>query len=189
MILNELIKLTDEVILDFITDWQKSPYCWLQEIDIQVELTTRFRLKLSETDRYITARHGHEPHKQNKFQRVTCEPYVKLTTRTWMHPDIVVWNDSFDENIRFINNGTYPIDIICEIKYSFEDPVAGQDEDYMRLITSLSSESKPNLALQLVFIQKPSDSVESVNRKAEKNNHLIIYEVYLPFSQDLTSIS
>lgn len=172
----ELLEISEIVIKEFIGDWQKTPYCWLQEIDIQVELVLRFREKLKQFSKklLIEARHSHEPNKQHLFHRVTCEPYVKLPTRSWIHPDIVIWSDQ--QSDVDINSGKYPINLICEIKYSYDE--IDTTGDKKRLKDSLNCESKPNLAIQLVFIQKQKKENDGVCRSTDDGN-LIVYHVYL----------
>lgn len=173
----ELVRLSDKVIEEFIFEWKRFPYSWLQEIDIQVELVQRFRNLLKEWNHklFIDAKHSHEPNKSNTFQRVTCEPYVKLLTRSWIHPDIVIWSD--EPSSLEINSGKYPINIICEIKYSYEE--IDSTGDQKRLIESLDSESHPDLAIQLVLIQKTLKD-KNVNYKTTlSEGKLIIYHIYL----------
>ena len=179
MNLTELASFSDKVISAFIQDWQRTPYCWLQEIDIQSELAHRFHESLPEARRCIRAIHDHEPGKPNWFRRVTCEPYVKLPVKSWMHPDIVIWSDQESGSSKSISSGAYPIDLICEIKYSFDTIVSGAGEDLKRLQTSLESDSQPKLAIQLLFIQKPVVSGDTVRKTPFADGRLIVYQIQL----------
>jgi hypothetical protein len=180
MTFEQVVQLSEQVIKEFISDWQKTPFCWLQEIDIQVELTHRFRNRLPENYRNFSAKHDHERNKQNRFQRVTCEPYVKLPVNSWIHPDIVIWADQVEQKENYVNSGRYPIDLLCEIKYSFNENISGEGEDQKRLLASLESESRPQLAVQLVFIQKPSNSEDTVHKAILAGGRFIMYHIYLP---------
>jgi hypothetical protein len=173
----ELVRLSDKVFEEFISEWRRFPFSWLQEIDIQVELVQRFRSLLKESNHnlFITAKHSHEPNKSNTFQRVTCEPYLKLPTKSWIHPDIVIWSDV--PSSLEINSGKYPINIICEIKYSYEE--IDSTGDQKRLIESLDSESHPDLAIQLVLIQKPLKDENVKHKTILSEGKLIIYRIYL----------
>ena len=137
-------------ILQYLSEWLNSPYLWLQEIDVQIELAIRIsqilRFKGIDT---IEAQHTHCSGYRD-FSRLTCEPYVVLKQPIkYAHPDIVIWdgqdkhdfnNNENDENrtIDTINSGKWPIIWVCEIKYTAEKP---DDLDKNRLKAILDNKT------------------------------------------------
>lgn len=121
-----VIEAAEAVVAAFVKDWKRSPYQWLQEIDVQVELvarlTTRIALLEPEHGQLLTfkaplsnrIRGDHGP---QLVSRITCEPYTrppKVGRRVL--PDIVIWGDCCGAS-GAINDGFWPILWLCEIKY------------------------------------------------------------------------
>lgn len=180
MTTEEIVQVADKAIRQFTQSWQSEPYCWLYEIDVQMELTQLIRNQLtSDDDRFIHARHSLSPDRSSlhRFQRVACEPYVKITpARRAIHPDIVAWRELPDSDPTFINDGDWPILWIAEIKYSFDDPAAGEDDDKDRLLQMLKAQ-RVNAACQVVLLLRQG---QSRFYTSPENDRLKIYRIYLP---------
>lgn len=113
----------------FIKDWQKSPYEWEKERDVQVELISRIKaaLKKRKMDTYWAKfrRYVMKGDEQGQiYSRVCCEPRLyykdKKKTRNVCRPDIVIWDNlkKPDSPADFYKSGRNPHMLwICEIKY------------------------------------------------------------------------
>lgn len=154
-----LQKEIHQVINQFLQEWRDSPFLWLQEIDIQVEIASRIsRVLRLQGLHTIQAHHSHYSG-THSFSRVTCEPYVKVQgSPTYVHPDIVVWDDGDDSN-QTLNSGEWPILWVCEIKYVAEQP---NDDDLHRLQQIVARETTAS-ACWLKMLLGPSVSHGGIN--------------------------
>lgn len=102
----ELVNIAWGKIDEFISDWQKSPYKWDKEIDIQVDIASRIKLAYKSLDMddmrasYKVNVSGFE--KEQIYSRVCCEP---LTYYDWTdgkryscQPDIVIFKRGIQGN-------------------------------------------------------------------------------------------
>ena len=121
-----LVQISWYVVEKFLVDWQRDPYRWYQEIDIQTELSERLKTiyRLIGED-IVTMKCQWKVEGMAEiqgFSRVTCEPSVRYTDEkggiAWCCPDIVIWDDA--SNIEDYPHGIgsdWPILWACEIKY------------------------------------------------------------------------
>lgn len=123
-----IIQAAELAVAQFVAEWEKSPYLWLQEIDVQVDLVARIKRIIAsvftpqELEHSMTVKApirnaiGGDTQPQ-VLSRVTCEPYVAVADKSSSYkPDIVIWDDP-DGKSGFINDGRWPIIWACEIKY------------------------------------------------------------------------
>jgi hypothetical protein len=112
----------------FAKEWTQDPHHFLLEIDIQVALAAQLSALLRDRKQaFVLTCHTFFGEKTMDYSRLTCEPYVKLTTeRGHMAPDIVVWDDPGDATSDTLDSGKHPILWACEIKYT-SSPVAEHD--------------------------------------------------------------
>jgi hypothetical protein len=122
-----LIEIADRVVELFAEEWKVSPYLWLQEIDVQVELVARIKSSVANAFPDLSYLKGsisirvNGDSKEQMFSRITCEPYVKPPGGGYrILPDIVIWDDGNGES-QYINDGDWPIIWACEIKYKTTD--------------------------------------------------------------------
>ena len=124
---DSLAQIGWDVVGQFMLDWQRSPYLWDREIDIQVELVSRLKTVMSLTGygevigRYPGAIEKSE--QEIRYSRVRSCPTLRFeiegTNRT-VKPDVVIWGDLDRlEDAELDESGVKPWPIIwaCEIKY------------------------------------------------------------------------
>lgn len=112
-------------------EWQKEPYRWSGERDVQLEIASRLNTlyKLIGKDSVVGelnwVESGFNP-RQN-WARVACDPYMAYTysdgKKYRCHPDIVVWNDLPDsQQPDHLPGKSYPVLWACELKYAVRNP-------------------------------------------------------------------
>lgn len=113
----------------FIRDWQKSPFRWNNERDIQVELAGRLKAALGGRYNVFQADYRYFRRKgfgrrQQRFSRVCCEPAVYYADargrRQCCRPDVLIWGDMKDPDRpqdSFYTKKNDPILWLCEIKF------------------------------------------------------------------------
>jgi hypothetical protein len=118
----QICELMGQVVDAFVKEWACKPLHWLQEIDIQCDLFSHLSKALTDCKKCdLEARHSYYPN-QYEFSRITCEPYVLLSGKSYK-PDIVVWDDA-SNTTDTLNSGRWPILWVCEIKYTSDAPDA-----------------------------------------------------------------
>jgi len=126
-----LVQTGWNVVERFLLDWQRQPYRWEHEIDVNAEifsrLSTIYRLIGKDTivGNYPNAVLGFE-HKQ-EWSRAACQPCVSYTysdkSKCHCYPDIVIWDDIEDPNSPpDLHGDNWPILWACEIKYGQQTP-------------------------------------------------------------------
>lgn len=128
----KLVNIVWKELEDFIKEWQRSPFVWNKERDVQVELANRIKSAIKGKDKYwanykcITDKvKGFE--QGQEFSRVCCEPLVYYKNnkgkRDVCFPDIVIC-DAPDNPVHpqelWKKKRNDPIIWICEIKYQRE---------------------------------------------------------------------
>jgi hypothetical protein len=193
----ELVKIAHTQIEQFIKDWQKSPYIWEKEADVQIEIASRIKhaLKKCKMDIYWAkyrkyVMKGHE--RGQIYSRVCCEPkvfYQETRNKTEVcRPDIVIWDSlkdaaSPDETLdkKRIN---YPLLWVCEIKYRppwKKDDTARKkawDLDKMKYLLQQEGGTKHACWLHINF--KRAASGNGIGRKKLVHGRLIRYDIRLP---------
>lgn len=129
-----VVEIADDQIKKFIRDWQKSPYEWNTEIDIQAEIYSRlvrqFKLHnvLIGKIKYKVVLDKFNNTLQS-YRRVYCEPFVyykknKHDKKRSCYPDIVIYRDLANPKHPPDSNSNkkinFPILIAIEIKYENE---------------------------------------------------------------------
>jgi hypothetical protein len=135
-----LVQIIWDILNKFVNDWQKEPYKWCSEIDVQAEIVGRINStyrnigKDTVVGNYKDALPGFT---QNQiWSRACCEPLITYTYKDKnkynCHPDIVVWDDIDDPNSPPGSNddSNWPILWVCEIKFDNKD-VEGWDVEKM----------------------------------------------------------
>ncbi|MDN5942433.1 MAG: hypothetical protein L0H94_11170 [Nitrospira sp.] len=149
----QICELMGQVVDTFVKEWACKPLHWLQEIDIQCDLFSRLSKVLTACKKCdLEARHSDYPN-QHEFSRITCEPYVLLSEKSYAHPDIVVWDDA-NNTTDNLKSGRWPILWVCEIKYKTSTSDAS-DLDKLRQML----ENKTALSacwIKLILHQKTS---------------------------------
>lgn len=125
----ELVRIVWQQVEQFIKEWQKSPYEFEKERDIQVELVSRIKLALkshktywAKFSKYILK--GDES--GQVYSRVCCEPRIYYKDNKSIcnvcRPDIVIWDNLKNPSLpeEFLpKSGKNPHMLwICEIKYA-----------------------------------------------------------------------
>ena len=146
----------DYMICDFVRDtaknvitavmkqWQKEPFRWSRELDIQAEIGGRLS-RVLELQGFGSV-HGSYGHGRPDFPdhqtwaRVAYESYVPYTDVMGKlhrcHPDIVVWDDlTGDIEPDYPKGEVWPIAWACEIKYGSSD---SGDRDKQKLAVLLA---------------------------------------------------
>jgi hypothetical protein len=124
----QVIRIAWVQIERFIKDWQKSPYEFEKERDVQVELVSRIKFALKKHKIYWAnfKKYIMKGDEQGQiYSRVCCESAIRYEDNKTRHnicrPDIVIWDnlekpDSPDDDLW--KSGRNPhILWICEIKY------------------------------------------------------------------------
>lgn len=118
-----IVDIAWDAISHLIDDWQKTPYLWEKELDIQIELASRLQRILRELGRgeieanYKNAIMGHE---KQLWSRVNCEPgiqYLYNGESYTCHPDLVIWDDIEDPDNPPDNWSDWKILFALELKY------------------------------------------------------------------------
>jgi len=125
----KLVNIAWKEIEMFIKDWQRSPFKWNSERDIQAEIANRLKAAIGLSKNTFQAnygffrRKGFSP-KEQHFSRVSCEPAVYYTDangkKQCCRPDILIWGDMQDPNSPqepFYTKKNDPILWLCEIKF------------------------------------------------------------------------
>lgn len=192
---NKLIGLAFKVIKSFIRDWQKSPYKWDKEIDIQVEIASRIKTcyqKLGKDEMnasYKVNIKGFE--REQVYSRVCCEPIVFYKYEDGIRypcfPDIVIYQDIEnpkpppDETEQKTN---WPMLWICEIKYWTEwiSTPKKDDWDINKMKYLLKQKDGTKSACWLTFYRERERDLSSkgIKIKRYENNRLWECVVRLP---------
>lgn len=168
------VQLAWEIVDQFIIDWQKNPYYYLNEKSIQAEIYSRIKkqlekkgdniLKANYIDKWVQK--GYE-NKQN-WSRVAIEPamYYKEIGNKWVrcHPDIVIWDDSDKtEKLELAKEKFWPALWVCEIKVNFKDRDESNDDanfdisKMKKLVNSKEGLAQYGCWLNFNYILKPDN--------------------------------
>ncbi len=120
----QLVESAWNVVNSTLRDWQKEPYRWFSERDVQLEIASRLKtvFNLMGTDsvngKLDWAHPDHGPRQQ--WARVACEPHVSYTFSDGevyrCHPDIVIWDDLPSADWTPAKGENFPILWVCELK-------------------------------------------------------------------------
>ena len=185
-----LVQTAWYVIEQFIDDWQREPYRWYQEIDIQTEISNRLKqiYQLIGEDSILMKSHYKVQGLTDiqKFSRVTCQTYVSYTDSDGKDfscvPDIIVW-DEVDDLEKYPEgiSSSWPILWACEIKYS---GVKHGDWDQEKL-RYLVEQSRAKFGCWLQFYLERSNYGDGIKwKKAGKDPKIWIGEIRLPAEED-----
>lgn len=127
----KLIRVTKNIINNFVKEWRKSPYEWETEMDIHAEIYNRL-VREFEKQNWLKMRLKYDDVKDERFtgrsqtyRRIGCKPktYFKYKgKRIIRYPDIVIYSDIPDpdnppDKTKDIN---FPMFLTIEIKYQTE---------------------------------------------------------------------
>ncbi|MGB9235814.1 MAG: hypothetical protein WCC04_15500 [Terriglobales bacterium] len=121
-----MVNVAWDTVTAFLCDWQREPYRWSKEIDVQVAITSRLSQALRAMGRdtvvanYRSAIEGF--HGNQRWSRVCCEPLVRYRFSDGKdykcYPDIVMLGDAKNpDRPPEEDRGNFPILWACEIKY------------------------------------------------------------------------
>lgn len=142
-----------DIVETFLHDWQKEPYRWNQEIDVQVEIAGRLSTALKVIGKdtvkgnYHDAVSGFEG--RQVWNRVCCEPKLWLGPGEYCFPDVVVWDDiqNPDQPPDAIPGRNWPAIWLCEIKLDWSDTSRWDKEKLEQLISKDIARSAVGLEL------------------------------------------
>jgi hypothetical protein len=129
-------------VLDHVfKEWQKQPYRWMRERDLQAEIGGRLNQIFflqgfgSVEGEYKWAAPGFSTHQI--WSRVSYEPYIYYEYEegksTYCYPDIVIWKDSDTKELP-PEGQLWPILWACELKYGSPDDGSDDTKKLVRLI-------------------------------------------------------
>ena len=125
-----MVQAAYNILAAVFEQWQREPYRWMRERDIQAEiggrLTQIFTLQGLGS---IKGDYGWTASGFNREQiwsRVSYEPYVSYEYKgeaSWCYPDIVIWDDISpnDPSPKYEEGESWPILWACELKYGSGD--------------------------------------------------------------------
>lgn len=128
---SEIIAAASEEMERFIGDWQRAPYRWDKEIDVQAELFSRLSAMCHQLGMGTVK--GNYADAISRFRgnqvwnRVCCEPTLKYRWEDGAirqcYPDLVIWDDIDDPDNPPDETGdaNWPILWLCEIKLGQDD--------------------------------------------------------------------
>ena len=200
----QIVTLSKNVIEKFIYDWQKSPFEYSTEIDIQAEIYSRLaeELKLKNTllfkNKYDSIKL--ETYKEEQiYRRIACEYpthyFDEEGKRKYCQPDIIIYRGDIEGVPPDNKDGfNFPMLLVCEIKYETE---SGGDFDRehrqadVKKLNRLLDQRKEEIngteyALFLNFIRKNKISDRKWNMSCELGK-VSQYDNIIPFSNQKSS--
>ncbi len=122
-----MFHIIQKEIKKFIKDWQRSPYRWNTEVDIQIEIVNRlsnvFKVHKILEQKAVYEVMNERTKEEVTSRRICCEwpthYYDKKRKKVHCKPDIIVYDDLKDpKNPPSNKNGRNdPMFWVCEIKY------------------------------------------------------------------------
>jgi hypothetical protein len=185
-----LVQIAWDVVNNFILDWQKQPYRWGIEREIQAEIYSRlsnaYNLigKGAIKGNYKGAIKGYE-HNQI-WNRVACESKInyKYKDGKTYHcfPDLIVWDEIENSDSPPKENENWPMLWLCEIKANSSNRVIGSDKDWdVEKLEYLLTQNYVRHALWLNFFHQRSKKKKAINwSKPLKDRELWVCTVNLP---------
>lgn len=189
----ELVRIAFKNIKRFIKDWQKSPYEWDKEIDIQTEISGRIKYAYKKLAKdtmkasYKVKVNGFE--QEQLYSRVCCEPLIyyqdKNGERYSCFPDIVIYKDIEDPASppdKIEQKINWPMLWVCEIKYWNEwISTSKKDEwDIEKMRYLLRQKDGAKYACWLTITRERTSIGNGINRQASEDKRLVEYEIKLP---------
>ena len=182
-----LVQIAWDTVNKFIEDWQREPYRWPRERDVQVELASRissvYRVIGHDTvlGNYDDAVAGFEGNQ--RWNRVSCEHTLAYTYENGekyrCHPDIIIWDDienpDLPPDVDWESN--WPILWLCEVK------LEGQQEENwdIKKMNYLLTQGDAKYACWLNLLFKRAESGDSITWKNPfKNKKLWLCTAMLP---------
>lgn len=162
-----MVNVAWDTVTAFLCDWQREPYRWSKEIDVQVAITSRLSQALRAMGRdtvvanYRSAIEGF--HGNQRWSRVCCEPLVRYRFSDGKdykcYPDIVMLGDAKNpDRPPEEDRGNFPILWACEIKYQGEDDQRGTKTSCDFLSSKAQSDSGVGSAWILPALQLAMES-------------------------------
>ncbi len=177
-----MVQTAWNVLEDVLKLWQKEPYRWMKERDLQAEIGGRLNqiFALQGLDvvvgKYKWAVQGFD---NQSWSRVAYEPYVGYEYEkgkySYCYPDIVIW-DYLEPGEKVPENQLWPILWACELKYGSSDDGSGDVEKLKKLLKQQLI--KFGCAIRVHFKKKLGIGIEW--NKVEDRRHLWICEVSAP---------
>ena len=114
-----LVELAWHVTEAFVADWQREPFLWDRERDIQVALASRLSTVLLSLGKgTVEGEYTGTGFKGiQTYSRISCEPPLRISVRgktRICYPDVVLWDDLSDPHKP---PADWPALWACEIKY------------------------------------------------------------------------
>lgn len=136
-----MVDIAWDVVKGVLAEWQREPYRWEKEIDVQVEVASRLLAALRAMGRdtllanYPNAIAGFEGNQI--WSRICCEPalqYAWTDGTSWCcRPDVVMWDEADPNDPPDAKGGNWPVLWACEIKYMHPRD-SGWDLDKLRIL-------------------------------------------------------
>ncbi|MFA5156991.1 MAG: hypothetical protein WC532_06330 [Candidatus Omnitrophota bacterium] len=193
-----LVKIAWQQVKGFIADWQKSPYEWNKERDIQVEIVNRIQSIFRKLDKdkiwgkyKVGVAQGFK--KGLLSRRIACEPSThylyKDKKRYHCFPDIVIYDDIEDPNYPPDDNNkkiNCPMLWVCEIKYEREwmqphyDNKKKDNWDLKKMTYLLRQKDGTRYACWLNIARKRALSGSGLSMRVLENKRLRVYNIRIP---------
>lgn len=135
-----MVQAAYNVLDEVFEQWQKEPYRWMYEADLQAEIGGRLNQIFTLqglgniTGEYKWAL-GKDKEKKHIWNRVSYRPYVyyeyEKGKESYCFPDIVIWADKG----KIPKNQLWPILWACELKYGSSDDGSDDVVKLNKLIT------------------------------------------------------
>ena len=166
--------------------WQREPYRWIQERDIQAEIGGRlnqiFTLQGIGSVKGVYGWVSPGFDKEQTWSRVSFEPYVAFVHKGEQYrvrPDIVIWDDLKSNECppKYDEGEFWPILWACEIKYGSGDDGSW---DVVKLSMLLDYKKiKFGCAIRIHFVRDPKGV--GINWGSNKHGiHLCICDISVP---------
>lgn len=185
-----LVQIAWDVVSNFIRDWQKQPYRWGIEIEIQAEIYSRlsnaYNLigKGTIKGNYKWALKSFE-HNQI-WNRITCEAKIsykyKDNKRYLCFPDLILWDEIKDPSSPPVENENWPMLWLCEIKANSSNKIDGSSKDWdIEKLEYLLNQNYVRHALWLNFFHQHSKKGTGIEwSKPIKDKELWVCTIKLP---------
>ena len=165
----EVVRIAEEAVKELVKEWEKDPYLWDSEADIQGELYVRIKEKLKKFKKKKKDRYKKWMNHKAHFNMIYCNPLTYVEGRQRYHPDIVIYEDHkcIDDN-----NKNEPMLWVCEIKYKrqwggdWEENHIKYDKDKLRQLRRQYKNPKINGTKYAYFLE-----LERTKEKPLKPKH------------------
>lgn len=136
----KVLRIAVKAIESFVRDWQRSPFEYNTEIDIQAEIYSRLVKKLQlrkaliKKIKYNVGLIGYKSSTQ-KYRKICCEYptyYYRKGRKRYCYPDIILYRGDIKDAVDKKIGVNYPMLLACEIKYETESG-CGSGKEYRQM--------------------------------------------------------